>query len=43
MEENNIDIDKSSHSNNSGKSSLYMDMVPFNLRGRAEWWELQRE
>jgi serine/threonine protein kinase len=43
MDENNIDVDKSSHSNNSATSSLYMDMVPFNLRGRAEWWELQRD
>lgn len=32
----------SSHSNNSSDSSLYIDMIPFNLRGRAEWWELQR-
>jgi serine/threonine protein kinase len=44
MELSNIyNDDKSSHSNNSNGSSLYMDMIPFNLRGRAEWWELQRE
>ena len=44
MELSNIyNDDKSSHSNNSAGSSLYMDMIPFNLRGRAEWWELQRE
>jgi len=40
MEKNIIDIDSSSHSNN---SSLYIEMIPFNLRGRAEWWELKRD
>jgi serine/threonine protein kinase len=39
MEENIIDNDSSSHSN----KSLYIEMIPFNLRGRAEWWELKRD
>ena len=40
------DISQSSHSGHSmvsAVSSLYLEMVPFNLRGRAEWWELRRE
>jgi serine/threonine protein kinase len=40
------DISQSSHSGHSmvsAASSLYLEMVPFNLRGRAEWWELRRE
>ena len=40
------DISQSSHSGHSMisvASSLYLEMVPFNLRGRAEWWELRRE
>lgn len=27
---------------NSSNSSMYLEMVPFNLRGRVEWWELKR-
>lgn len=26
---------------NSSNNSLYLEQVPFNLRGRAEWWELK--
>lgn len=40
---NKLYDDKSSHSNNSTDFLLYIDMIPFNLRGRAEWWELRRE
>jgi serine/threonine protein kinase len=51
MTDDNIDSDisQSSHSVNSAhsaistSSSLYIEMVPFNLRGRAEWWELRRD
>jgi serine/threonine protein kinase len=54
MADDNMDSDvsQSSHSGHSivsqvsqvsHTSSLYLEMVPFNLRGRAEWWELRRE
>jgi len=33
----------SAHSAISTSSSLYLEIVPFNLRGRAEWWELRRD
>tara|TARA_B000000475_G_scaffold265240_1_gene253615 strand:- start:5373 stop:6377 length:1005 start_codon:yes stop_codon:yes gene_type:complete len=26
---------------NASSNSLYMEQVPFNIRGRAEWWELK--
>jgi len=26
---------------NASSNSLYMEHVPFNIRGRAEWWELK--
>ena len=48
MTDDNIDSDisyssHSAHSAISTSSSLYIEMVPFNLRGRAEWWELRRD
>jgi hypothetical protein len=48
MTEDNMDSDvsQSSHSGHSmvsATSSLYLEIVPFNLRGRAEWWELRRD
>ena len=26
---------------NTSSNSLYMEQVPFNIRGRSEWWELK--
>lgn len=48
MAEDNVDSDisQSSHSGHSmvsATSSLYLEIVPFKLRGRAEWWELRRD
>ena len=28
---------------NSSSNSLYMEQVPFHIRGRAEWWELKHD
>lgn len=40
MNDNITNIEDDTKSNSSA-NSLYLEMVPFNIRGRAEWWELR--
>jgi len=38
-----VDYNNLLNNSNNSSSSSYLDKIPINIRGRAEWWELKRD